>query len=291
MKDFVIFTDSCSDLSLKYVEEENIVVLPMSYSFKDGKEVYYDDPSHKGMSVKDFYNRIRNKEIAKTNQVNMLTFEEEAEKYLKQDKNILVLSFSSALSGTYNSLNISVNDLKEKYKDNEIYIVDSLCASFGEGLFVYLVNEYKKNGDDIKTCYDKALELRHHILHLFTVDDLSCLARGGRLSASKAFVANLLSLKPLLHVDKEGKLVPFAKTIGRKKSLMELINKFDRECIDDRVVFISHGDCLEDALFVKDKILAKRPNIKTILVNDIGPVIGSHSGPGTLAIYFIGKER
>lgn len=291
MKDFVIFTDSCSDLSLDFINSENIVVLPMSFSFKNGEEVYLDDPSHKEMSIKDFYSRLRNKEVAKTNQVNMLTFEETAEKYLKEDKNILVLSFSSALSGTYNTLSICANELKEKYKDNEIYIVDSLCASFGEGLFVYLVNEYKKAGDDIETCYEKALELRHHILHLFTVDDLGCLARGGRLSASKAFIANLLSLKPLLHVSKEGKLVPIGKSIGRKKSLIDLVNRFDKECIDDRIVFISHGDCLEEALFVKEKILAKRPNIKVLLINDIGPVIGAHSGPGTLAIYFIGKER
>lgn len=291
MKEFVIFTDSCCDLENEYLEKEGIVTLPMSFSFKNGEESYVDDPSHKEMSIKTFYDRLRNKEVAKTNQVNMLTFEEKAEEVLKEGKSILVLSFSSALSGTYNTLSISSEELKEKYPELDIKVVDSLCASMGEGLFVYFVNEFKQNGDSLEECYEKAMDLRHHILHYFTVDDLGCLQRGGRLTASKAFIANLLNLKPVLHVDPEGKLVPIGKTMGRKKSLMEILSKFEAECIDDRVVFISHGDCEDDANFVKERILAKHPNIKVLMTNYIGPVIGAHSGPGTLAVYFKGEKR
>lgn len=291
MNDFVIFTDSCCDLPYDYLAKEGIICLPMSFSFNNGKEIYTDDPSHSEMDIKTFYNRLKNKEVSKTNQVNLETYLKEATKVLKEGNDILVLSFSSALSGTFNAIKIGSDELSNSFPERKIKAIDSLCASMGEGLFVYLVNDYKNKKHNLEETYEYAENLKHHILHYFTVDDLGCLQRGGRLTATKAFLATILNLKPVLHVDKEGRLVPISKKIGRKQSIMEIFSKFEQECVDDEVVFISHGDCLQDAEFLKQKIMSKHPNIKVFMVNYIGPVIGSHSGPGTLALYFKGEHR
>ena len=290
MKEFVIFTDSCCDLPADLIKKEGIEVIPMSFGFND-QEIYLDDSEHKEMSPEVFYNRLRNKEVAKTNQISIDTYLNKAKAVLNEGKDILVLSFSSALSGTFNVFELATQDLLDEYKDAQIKVVDSLCASLGQGLFVYLVNEIKKSGANLEECYEKAIDLRKHIIHVFTVDDIGTLKRGGRLSASKAFLANLLNLKPVLHVDDEGRLVPIGKKIGRRASLIDVINHYESEHSDEDVVFISHGDALSDAEFIKAKILAKHPNIKVFLINTIGPVIGAHSGPGTIALFYKGEKR
>ncbi len=289
-KKLVVVTDSCSDLTEEIVKEFDINVIPMHFSFNN--EQYVDDINHSGMSIKDFYDRLRNKEVAITSQATV----DDCVKYLKPfaEKNydVLLIAFSSALSGTYNSMNLAANILKEEYNDFNIKIVDSLCASFGEGFLTYLVcKEIKDKNLDLNHAYNFAESIKGNINHYFIVDDLGTLKRGGRLSATKAFLGSLLNLKPILHVSNEGKLVPINKKLGRKASIISLFDYFKNKCINHEVVFISHGDCLEDALLLKKKIENLYNDIKVLMVGDIGPVIGAHSGPGTLAVYFIGEGR
>ena len=181
--------------------------------------------------------------------------------------------------------------IKDEFPNINISVIDTLSASLGEGLYVYLVAKKIKEGYDFQKVLDYALSLQNKICHYFTVDDLGTLKRGGRLSASKAFLGSLLNLKPILHVTTEGKLVPIAKKIGRKQSLNMLVDFFKQKCSDPSIIFISHGSCYSDAEYVKNKIIDNYPNINDVVIGDIGPVIGAHSGPGTVAIFFIGEER
>lgn len=289
MKDYIIVTDGCSDFPSELQNKYKIKIIPMRFSF--GDEEFIDTPDHKEMSIKDFYNRLRNEEIAHTVQATGENFKNIILDDLKQGKDIIYICFSSALSGTYNSCSITKNELEKEYPNSKITVIDSLCASMGETLLVYLAINKKENGADYDECVKYIEDTKLHVSHLFTVAELGTLKRGGRLSATKAFLGSLLNLKPVLHVDNEGRLVPTDKCLGRKQSLIKIISKFEATCIDFNTVVISHGDCEEDANFIKQRILKSHPEIKVLIVGYIGPVIGAHSGPGTIAIYFLADKR
>lgn len=290
MQKFIIATDSCSDLSNSFVKDNHIEIIPLSVEI-EGKN-YQHYPDERELSIKDFYDMLRDKKIAKTSLINVGTFIEFFEKFLKEEKDILYIGFSSALSGTLQSSRIAAQELKDAYPKQRIVIVDTLAASMGEGLLVYYAVELQKQGKSIDEIAYWVEKNKLKLIHLFTVDDLGTLKRGGRLSDSKAFIGTLLKVKPILHVSDEGKLVPIKKARGRMFSLdsmLELISE-KIENPKDQIVFISHGDSLEDATYVGNKI-KEQHNVKEIIYNTIGPIIGAHSGPGTIAVFFLGNTR
>ena len=237
---------------------------------------------------------MRKGSMPTTAQVNPEAAKALMEPYLKEGKDILHIAFSSGLSGSYNSARIAGEELMEKYPDRKIIVLDSLAASLGQGMIVYLAQQQKEEGKSIDEVAQWVKDHRLNVVHAFTVDDLNHLYRGGRVSKTTAVVGGVLNIKPVLHVDNEGKLIPVGKVRGRKKSLLALVDMMDQKLGSYKdscdTIFVSHGDCIEDAQFVIDKIKEKYP-IKTVLVNYVGATIGAHSGPGTVALFFLGDER
>lgn len=290
MRDYVITTDSCCDLTEELSRKAQLTVIPMVLTLANKEYRNYLDGRE--ISVKDFYARLRAGENASTAAVNMDVFTTVFEDVLKQGKDVLYLGFSSGLSSTYHVSTLVAEELSQKYPESKIYCVDTLAASMGEGLLVYLAAMEKQNGKTIEEVRDFAESHKLNLCHWFTVDDLNHLKRGGRVSAATALVGSLLNIKPILHVDDEGHLINVGKVRGRKASVEELFNNMKKSAIDPQgqTVFISHGDCEEDALTLK-KMVEKEFHPKEIKINAIGPVIGAHSGPGTLALFFLGTHR
>jgi len=290
MSQFVILTDSCADLTAELVEQLDVQVLPLSYNM-DGK-IVYNYPDNREMDPHEFYDLLRAGKMATTSAVNVAQYTEAMEPYLQEGKDVLILAFSSGLSTTYNSGVIAADDLKEKYPERKIYVVDTLCASMGQGLLVYLAAKERAKGKSIEEVRDWAEANKLSVAHQFTVNDLHFLKRGGRVSATTAVVGTMLAIKPMLHVDDEGHLINIAKARGRAASLKGLVDKMEQDVIDpaQQTVFISHGDCLEDAQAVADMV-KERFGVKEVIINYVGPVIGAHSGPGTVALFYIAKER
>lgn len=290
MKEYVIITDSCCDLSEELAQSAGVTVIPMVFTI-DGEEHrnYLDG---REMPYKDFYSRLRAGAAASTSTLNMDTFISVFEEQLRQDRDILYLGFSSGLSGTYHVSTLAAEELAAKYPENKIFCVDTLCASMGEGLLVYLAAMKKRDGAAIEEVCDFAEQNKLHLCHWFTVDDLNHLKRGGRISATTAFVGSLLNIKPILHVDDEGHLINIGKARGRRASVESLFAHMKETALDPsgQTVFISHGDCENDALVLKDMVI-KELHPKEVQINAIGPVIGAHSGPGTLALFFLGEKR
>lgn len=289
MKDTVILIDSCSDLPREYIEKNNIPSIGLTVNFK-GEQIV--DDFGKTISYKEFYNAVKEGEMPTTSQINSYTYKDVFERYIKEGKSIIYLGFSSQLSGSLNSSYIARNELLEEYTDADITIIDTKSASLGEGLIAYHANEMLKKGctkDEIVNWVEENIP---KVNHWFTVDDLNHLKRGGRISSTGAMIGTMLSIKPILTIDGEGKLVSAAKVKGRKKALMSLVDEFRQKSVnpEEQVIFISHGDCLKDALAVKDMITSEF-NVKDVIINNIGPVIGAHTGPGTLALFFIGEKR
>lgn len=289
MREYVITTDNNSDLPEEFYREHGVGCTYLSYNM-DGKNYTHGN----FLPVHEFYEYMRKGSLPTTAQVNPDSARLLMEPYLKEGKDILHIAFSSGLSGSYNSTRIAAEELSQEYPDRTIKVIDSLCASLGEGLLVYLAQMHKEAGEDIDTVAKWVEDNRLHIVHLFTVDDLNHLYRGGRVSKTTAVVGSMLNIKPVLHVDEEGKLVPVGKVRGRKKALLDLVNLMDDKlgsCKSDcDTIFISHGDCAEEAQFVVDKIKEKY-KIKTVLMNHVGATIGAHSGPGTIALFFVGDLR
>lgn len=289
MREYVITTDNNADLPEEYYREHGVGCAYLSYTM-DGEHY-----SHKNfLPESEFYARMRGGSMPTTAQVNPEEARELFEPYLKEGKDVLHIAFSSGLSGTCNSCRIAAEELKEEYPERTITVVDSLAASLGQGLLVYLAQKKKEEGCDMETVAGWTEETKHHIVHLFTVDDLNHLYRGGRVSRTTAVLGGMLNIKPILHVDEEGKLIPIGKVRGRKKSLLELASLMDQhigsyaESCD--TMFISHGDCQEEAEFLASRIRAKY-SIKTEIINYVGAVIGAHSGPGTMALFFVGDRK
>ena len=290
MSDFVILTDSSADLGVDMVRQLDVQVLPLSFSM--GTQIYHNYPDNREIDPHAFYQLLRQGQVATTSAINMAQYTDALEPLLQEGKDVLVLAFSSGLSTTYNSSRLAVEELQEKYPERKIYTVDTLCASLGQGLLVYLAAKERDAGKSIEQVRDWVEENKLHMCHQFTVDDLHFLKRGGRISATTAVVGSMLQIKPVLHVDNEGHLINIAKARGRQASLKALVDKMEKTAIDpaNQVVFISHGDCLEDAQTV-EKMVKERFGVKEVYINYVGPVIGAHSGPGTLALFYVGSER
>ena len=289
MREYVITTDNNSDLPEEYLKEHGIGCMYLSYAM-DGKN--YKHGSF--LPVHEFYDAMRNGSMPTTSQVNPQDARAVFEPFLKEGKDILHIAFSSGLSGTYNSSRIAAEELMEEYPDRKIIVVDSLAASLGQGLLVYLAAEKKEQGEDLETVAKWTEENKLHMVHLFTVDDLNHLYRGGRVSKTTAVVGSLLNIKPVLHVDNEGKLTAIGKVRGRKKALQELVKLMEEKLgsYHDKchTIFISHGDCENDAQYLAEKVKEKY-QINTIIMNQVCATIGAHSGPGTMALFFVGDER
>lgn len=290
MSQFVIVTDSSADLSHEMVQALGVEVLPLAFTM-EGK-TYYNYTDNRDMAPKEFYRRLAAGAVATTNAVNVGQAIEGIEPLLQAGKDVLTLAFSSGLSATYSSMQIAVDELAEKYPERKVYAVDTLCASLGQGLILYLAAGLQKQGKSIEEVRDWVEANKLHICHWFTVDDLNHLKRGGRISGATALFGTMLSIKPVMHVDDEGRLVPVSKARGRKASLLALVDRMAETAVDPASgpVFISHGDCEGDALFVAGEITRRFGN-KDIYINYVGPVIGNHSGPGTMALFFVGTKR
>lgn len=288
MSDYVIVTDSSADLPASLVQELGVEVLPLSFTVQ-GK-TYHNYPDDREMDPKVFYKMLRDGEMATTSAVNVAEYTAMLEPLLQAGKDVLVLAFSSGLSTTYQSSVIAVNELAEQYPDRKICTVDTLCASMGQGLMVWLAAQEQKKGKSLEEVRDWVEENKLRLCHWFTVDDLHFLKRGGRISAATAVVGTMLSIKPVLHVDDEGHLISMGKARGRGASLTALVDHMEQTVTDVDTVFISHGDCLADA----EKVAAdvkKRFGTRDVVINTIGPVIGAHAGPGTVALFFLGTKR
>ena len=290
MRDYVIITDSCCDLSEQLANDAGLYVIPMVMTIS-GKE-YKNYLDEREISSKAFYDRLRAGETASTSALNMDTFLSVFGEFLEQGKDILYLAFSSGLSGTYHVSTLAAEELAQKYPESRIFCCDTLCASMGEGLLVYLAGKKKQSGASIEEVRDFVEQNKLNLCHWFTVDDLNHLKRGGRVSATTAFVGSLLNIKPVLHVDDEGHLINVGKARGRRAAVSSLFEHMKETAVNpsEQTVFISHGDCEEDALALKEMI-GKEFSPKEIQINPIGPVIGAHSGPGTLALFFLGSKR
>lgn len=290
MADYVIMTDSCCDMTAALAEELELSVLPLSLHMGDA--VYRNWLDGREIGFQDFYARIRSGQLATTSAVSVGDFAAEMRKILSAGKDILCINFSSALSTTYQSATIAAADLAEEFPDRKVLVVDSLCASLGQGLLVYLCAQERRKGRSLEEVHAFAEETKGKVCHWFTVDDLNHLKRGGRVSAATALFGTMLSIKPVMHVDDGGHLVPVSKARGRKSSLLALVDRMEATAIDpgSQTVFISHGDCEGDALFVAGEI-TRRFGTQDIRLNYVGPVIGNHSGPGTLALFFLGNKR
>ena len=290
MSDFVILTDSSADLGEEMVRKLDVQVVPLGFVL-DG-QVYHDYPDNRDMDPHAFYERLRKGDAATTNAVNTAQYTEALEPLLQAGRDVLVLAFSSGLSATYQSSVIAVEELRAKYPERKLYTVDTLCASLGQGLLVWYAAQLRERGRSIKEVQDWVEEHKLNLCHQFTVDDLYFLKRGGRVSAATALVGSMLHIKPILHVDSEGHLINIDKVRGRQASLKALVDRMEETAIDpgSLTVFISHGDCLEDAQMVAE-IVKKRFGVDEVYINYVGPVIGAHSGPGTVALFYIGTER
>lgn len=290
MSDYVIVTDSSADLPAELVQELEVEVLPLSFTIQ-GKS-YRNYPDGREMELRSFYQMLRAGEMATTSAVNVADYTAILEPLLQSGKDVLVLAFSSGLSTTYQSSVIAVEELREKYPGRKLFTVDTLCASMGQGLLVWLAVQEKRKGASIEAVRDWVEANKLRLCHWFTVDDLHFLKRGGRVSAATAVVGSMLSIKPVLHVDNEGHLINMSKARGRGASLTALVDRMERTAIDPagQTVFLSHGDCLADAQKVAGEV-KRRMGVKEVVLNDIGPVIGAHAGPGTVALFFLGTER
>lgn len=290
MGKFTIITDSAADLNQQLVEQLDVQVVPMSINLSG--EIYYNYPDERDIKSNVFYDRLRGGEQAVTAAVNMAQFIDLMEPHLQQGNDVLVLAFSSGLSTTYNSARLAAEELSSKYPARTVRVVDTLCASLGQGLLVTLAARQRAEGKSLDEVCAWVEENKLHLCHQFTVDDLHFLKRGGRVSATTAVLGTMLAIKPVLHVDDAGHLINIGKARGRAAALKALVDNMEKSYAGDKnqTVYISHGDCFKDAQAVAEMV-RQRFGIEDILIGSIGPVIGAHSGPGTVALFHLGTHR
>lgn len=288
MHPYVIVTDSSGDLPQFLIDQYDLDVIQLAVTV-DGEPT---KPNNE-IDISDFYSKLRSKKGAKTSAVNIEAFTEAFEKHLAVGKDVLYLGFSSGLSGTFNAGFVAARELSAKYPERTCVAVDTLCASLGEGLLVVLAARKKEQGASLEEVRDYVEGIKLNLTHLFTVDDLFFLKRGGRVSAVTAVAGSALGIKPIMHVDNEGHLIKIGIKRGRRASLDDLCERMQQLAIDpaEQLVFISHGDCEDEANYLAEKIKATMGVKQPIVISHVGPVIGAHSGPGTMALFFIGKER
>ncbi|MBE7035446.1 MAG: DegV family protein [Ruminococcaceae bacterium] len=287
---FTIVTDSCANLPESMVEERNLVVIPLSFYVGDKEMKSYQKGSV--TDIKQFYDMMRNKEDITTSQVNPEDFKAIFTPMLEDEQDILYLAFSSGLSGTYQSSVIAIDELKEQFPQRTIVTVDTLCASIGQGLMVLYAADMRDAGKSLEETAAWVEANRLNLVHWFTVDDLFFLNRGGRVSTTSAVFGSILQIKPVMHMDNDGKLAVVSKARGRKQALQTLVANMEKNVVnpEEQRVAIVHGDCLEEAEYVKT-LIENKFSIKEIFIHYLDPVIGAHSGPGTLAVFYLGTDR
>ena len=290
MHNYQIITDSSCDLPQTLADELQLQIVPLAVNYQS-KE-YHNYLDHRELDVEQFYAGLRAGEQTSTSAANPNAWREAAEPILQKEEDVLILAFSSGLSTTCNAACIAAQELMEAYPDRKVLVVDTLCASMGQGLLCWHVAKAKEQGASLEEAQALAEEQKLHLCHWFTVDDLMFLNRGGRISGATAVLGSLLQIKPVLHVDNEGHLISVSKARGRKAAIQALADKVGETAIDpaSQTMFISHGSCLEDAEYLAS-ILKETYHVPEVIVNHVGPVIGSHSGPGTLALFFLGTQR
>ena len=284
---YKILTDSCCDFPPQRYRELGLISLPLSITFRG--ETY---PDRNDDSLRDMYAGLRAGEAASTAAANPQQWEEALEPVLASGEDALILAFSSGLSTTYQSACIAADEMKERFPERKILVVDSLCASLGQGLLAYYAARKRDEGLGLEALKAWLEDNKLHLCHWFTVNDLMYLKRGGRINAATAIMGTMLSIKPILHVDNEGHLISVGKARGRKASIAALADKAAElgKGYDNSLMFISHGDCREDAQALAE-LVKERCGAKEVYINYVGAVIGSHSGPGTLALFFLGQHR
>ena len=285
---YAIFTDSGCDIPLSTLEQWGVKQLDLTFHFTDSEQEY----TNSSMPSKEFYDHMRAGRIAKTSAVNVESFKQAFEAELKEGRDVLYIGFSGGLSNTSNAGALACRELQESYPDRKAIAVDTLCASAGQGLMLCLAVEKKNEGATIEECAQYVLENRLNLCHEFTVDDLVYLKRGGRVSPTVALIGTMLSIKPVMHVDNEGHLVKVSQVRGRKAALKALVDKYSQNALDAEhgKIFICHADCMDDVKRVEEMIQTRHGNNVDMVVYT-GSVIGAHSGPGTLALFYLGKER
>ena len=282
-----IITDNCCDFEPTFYDRLNVTVVNLSMLYKGQVHQDIDEAF-----IKEFYNGMRNGESASTSAVNPDGWANAIEPTLQAGEDALVLAFSSGLSTTYQSAVIAAEELSEKYPERKIRVIDTLCASLGQGLFLWYTCKKRDEGYNLEQLADYCTDLVPKLSHWFTVDDLMFLKRGGRISATTAVVGTMLQIKPVLHLDDEGHLISMSKARGRKAAIEALAKKLGETGLpgENETVFICHGDCIEDALYL-EKIVKEKYGVKEVYTYYTGAVIGSHSGPGTLALFFLASHR
>lgn len=290
MRDYIIVTDATSDIPNEMANELNVKVVPMSFSL--GEKNYNHFPDYRELDIKTFYDKQRAGQTSLTTQINVAVYLDFFEEIIKSNKDVLYISFSSALSSTYQSSVLAAKELNEKYPDFKIITIDSKAATLGETLLVKLAAQKKSEGMNIEDLSKWVADNHLKVCHYFTVDDLNHLKRGGRMTAMTAFIGTALDIKPILHVNDEGKLIPLDKVRGRKKALKVLFNYLAElsENLEEQTIFIGHGDCIEDARYL-ESLIKEAYKVKEVIIHPIGPIIGSHTGPGAITLFFLGKHR
>lgn len=289
MKKYIITTDTTCDLPQEFLVQNNMGLIPLYYSINN--TIYGED---KFLDPKEFYNIMRGGAMPTTMAVNPDLARSIFNKYLKEGYDILHIAFSSALSGSCSVAATVARELSDEHPDSKLIVIDSLCASLGEGLLVYKAVKLKESGKTIDEVGSWLESNKLNLCHMFTVDDLFHLHRGGRVSKAAAIIGTLINVKPVLHVDNEGRLIPLNNVRGRKKALISLVDQMEVRLknydYNNDIFFISHGDCIEDAEYVAD-LIRERFGINDYLIHYVSPTIGAHSGPGTVALFFMGRER
>lgn len=291
MAEYIISTDTSCDFPLEYVKQHQLPLVTLFYSI-DGVTGENGCPSSD--VLKNFYDKMRAGSMTKTQQASIEDTEKVFREILKEGKDILHIAFSSGLSGTANAARLAAENMMEEFPERKIIVIDSLCASLGQGLLVDYALKLQQQGKNMEETAKWLEDHIQNICHLFTVEDLKYLQRGGRISKTTALVGTMIGIKPVLHVDPEGKLVSISKVRGRKQSIQALVNKMEENIGkyrgEKQPIFISHGDCIEDANYLTE-LVKERFGYDEFLINDVGPTIGAHSGPGTLALFFMGETR
>ena len=287
MRDYIITVNSTVDTGKEWLEERNVPVIPLKYTI-DGQE--YTDMY--GLSDKEFFQKLREGKMSVTSQINPEEAKEMLEPYVKEGKDVLHLAFSSALSGTCNSMKIAAEELQEEYPEVKVIVVDTLCACMGEAMLLYYALKQKEAGKTIEEVAQWVEENKLHVCHNVTVDDLFHLHRGGRVSKTAAVLGTMVKVKPIIHMDDNGALKVIGKERGRKKSLHKIVDMaVERsEGWDNEIIMITHGDCLEDAEYVA-KLVREKMGVENVFIHNIGTVIGSHTGPGVVATFCMGNKR
>lgn len=290
---FELVTDSCCNLAEETIDRYGLHVLPLTFMADGEDTVYQSYLKGEKTDLSQFYKMMRDGKVFRTSLPNLSNTEALFRSLLDAGRDILYLGFSSGLSGTYEATELLAKQLRGEYPDRKIYTVDTLAASGGQGLLVWHACQHAEAGEGIDAVHDWVEGNKLRLAHWFTVDDLMFLWRGGRVSKTSAWAGTLLNIKPVLHVDDEGHLIPMEKVRGRKKSLTALLNHMEKtgtQPLADQMVFITHGDCLEEAQWLEQQI-RERFGVRNIVVNCIDPVIGAHSGPGTMALFFLASSR